>query len=79
MFYLLKFLIILIVSLINKFKEGFFFSEVSVVDVVVKIDVFIFYIYGDVDVFVFINMVDEFYKVINSYKEKWIVKGVEYG
>ncbi|MED5948537.1 alpha/beta hydrolase [Listeria monocytogenes] len=79
MFHLPKFPIIPTASLINKFKEGFFFSEASAVDAVAKTDLPIFYIHGDADAFVPTYMVDELYDATNSYKEKWIVKGAEHG
>lgn len=79
MFHLPSFPIIPTASLINKFKEGFFFSEASAIDAVSKTDLPIFYIHGDKDAFVPTYMVDELYDATNSYKEKWIVKGAEHG
>ncbi|MBF2480561.1 alpha/beta hydrolase [Listeria seeligeri] len=79
MFHLPSFPIIPTASLINKFKEGFYFSEASAIDAVSKTDLPIFYIHGDEDAFVPTYMVDELYDATNSYKEKWIVKGAEHG
>ncbi|MBC1516811.1 alpha/beta hydrolase [Listeria immobilis] len=79
MFHLPSFPIIPTASLINKFKEGFYFSEASATNAVAKTDLPIFYIHGDKDAFVPTYMVDELYEVTNSYKEKWIVKGAEHG
>ncbi|MBC1489420.1 alpha/beta hydrolase [Listeria sp. FSL L7-1485] len=79
MFHLPSFPIIPTASLINKFKEGFYFSEASATNAVAKTDLPIFYIHGDKDAFVPTYMVDELYEATNSYKEKWIVKGAEHG
>lgn len=37
------------------------------------------FIYGDVDIFVFFEMLDEVYNVVKVEKEKLIVLGVGYG
>lgn len=79
MFHLPSFPIIPTASLINKVKEGFFFSEASAIDAVAKTDLPIFYIHGDADAFVATYMVNELYDATHSYKEKWIVKGAEHG
>ncbi|HBM3452498.1 TPA: alpha/beta hydrolase [Listeria innocua] len=79
MFHLPKFPIIPTASLINKVKEGFFFSEASAINAVAETDLPIFYIHGDSDAFVPTSMVEELCDATKSYKEKWVVKGAEHG
>lgn len=79
MFHLPKFPIIPTASLINKVKEGFFFSEASAINAVAETDLPIFYIHGDSDAFVPTSMVEELYDATKSYKEKWVAKGAEHG
>ncbi|EPE0983003.1 alpha/beta hydrolase [Listeria innocua] len=78
-FHLPKFPIIPMASLINKVKEGFFFSEASAINAVAETDLPIFYIHGDSDAFVPTSMVEELYDATKSYKEKRVVKGAEHG
>ncbi|PQD96830.1 alpha/beta hydrolase [Pradoshia eiseniae] len=66
-------------SLLTKLRAGYSFEEASAVEQVKKTSLPIFFIHGEKDTFVPLEMVHELYEAANGEKELYIVPGAEHG
>ena len=66
-------------SLLTKLRAGYSFEEASAVEQVKKTSLPIFFIHGEKDTFVPVEMVHELYEAANGEKELYIVPGAEHG
>lgn len=66
-------------SLLTKIRAGYSFEEASALEQVKKTSLPIFFIHGEKDTFVPVEMVYELYEAANGDKELYIVPGAEHG
>ena len=66
-------------SLLTKLRAGYSFEEASAVEQVKKTSLPIFFIHGEKDTFVPVEMVHELYEAANGEKELYIVPDAEHG
>ena len=65
-------------SLLTKIRDGYSFEEASALEQVKKTSLPIFFIHGEKDAFVPVEMVYELYEAANGEKELYIVPGAEH-